>query len=359
MDIGIVGLPNAGKSTLFNALTVAGAQTAPYAFCTVEPNVGVVSVPDSRLEKLAQIEKSKKITPTSVRFVDIAGLVPGASKGEGLGNKFLGAIREVDAVMHVVRCFSNSSVPHTQGDTDPARDADLIETELILADLQSVEAALTKTRKAAKGGDKELAKKVESLEQRYAWLSEGKSLRNLKPSKDEEKLMSGFRLLTEKPMLFVANIGEDGKGSEAEALEGWAQGRGCPCVRVSGRLEADLAELPEDEKASFRSEMPAPGDGVGGLVQASFRLLDLIVFYTAGEVEARSWNLEEGKTAGQAGGKIHSDFEEKFIKAEVVGFDQLKQTGSIAECREQGQIRMEGRDYIVRDGDVMYFRFGT
>lgn len=359
MDIGLVGLPNAGKSTLFNALTVAGAQTAPYAFCTVEPNIGVVTVPDRRLEDLVQIENSKKITPTSVQFVDIAGLVPGASKGEGLGNKFLGAIREVDAVMHVVRCFSNSSVPHTQGSTDPKRDAELIETELILADLQSVESALTKTRKAAKGGDKELALKVDCLQVRYDMLSEGKPLRNLVPSKEEQQIMAGFRLLTEKPTLFVANIGEDGAGPEAEALEEWAKSQDTLCVRLSGRLEADLAELPEEEKISFRNEMPAPGDGVGGLIQASFRLLDLIVFYTAGEVEARAWNLEKGSTAAQAGGKIHSDFEEKFIKAEVVGFEQLKQTGSIAKCRDLGQVRMEGRDYVVDDGDVMHFRFGS
>lgn len=359
MDIGLVGLPNAGKSTLFNALTVAGAQTAPYAFCTVEPNIGVVSVPDSRLEDLVQIENSKKITPTTVQFVDIAGLVPGASKGEGLGNKFLGAIREVDAVMHVVRCFSDSTVPHTQGATDPQRDAELIETELILADLQSVESALTKTRKAAKGGDKELALKADCLQVRYDMLSKGQPLRNLESSKEEEKIMAGFRLLTEKPTLYVANIGEDGAGPDAEALERWAQSQNTLCVKLSGRLEADLAELPEAEKASFRDEMPAPGDGVDGLIQASFRLLKLIVFYTAGEVEARAWNLEKGSTAAQAGGKIHSDFEEKFIKAEVVGFEQLKQTGSISKCRDLGQIRMEGKDYLVDDGDVMHFRFGS
>ena len=363
LEVGIIGLPNVGKSTLFNAITKAGAEAANYPFCTIEPNIGVVNVPDARLQVLHEMYNSKKTTPATVSFVDIAGLVAGASKGEGLGNKFLEHIRQVDAVAHVVRCFEDTDVTHVAGSIDPLRDIDTIDTELCLADLDVVEKRLTRLGKLAKSGSKE-AKAEESLLQRIkAALDEGKPVRSVELDKDETTMLKELNLLTQKPLLYVANVAEDEVSSKDNPLTAKVRERAnnehAVMITISAKVESEIAELPPDEAKDFLAALNLSESGLDRLIRAAFDLLGLMTFLTAGPDECRAWTIRKGTTAPKAAGKIHTDFERGFIRAEIVSYDDLIAAKSVAAARESGKVRLEGKDYIMQDGDVVNFRFNV
>jgi len=359
---GIVGLPNVGKSTLFNALTKAGIAAENYPFCTIEPNVGIVAVPDPRLAGLAAIEKPQKVIPAAVEFVDIAGLVAGASKGEGLGNQFLANIRETDAIAHVVRCFEDPNVVHVAGKIDPVSDIETINTELALADLQSVEKQLTRYAKVARvAGDKEAQRLVAVLEKVQAGLDRGQPARALDWSKEELAVVRPLFLLTMKPTLYVANVAEHGFSDNPllEAVEAHVKKEGAPVVALSAALEAQIADLPDEDKGIFLADMGMEEPGLNRVIRAGYRLLGLLTYFTAGPKEVRAWTVTVGATAPQAAGVIHTDFERGFIRAEVTAYDDYIACGGEAGAKEAGKLRVEGRDYVVRDGDVMHFRFNV
>lgn len=365
---GIVGLPNVGKSTIFNALTSAKAASENFPFCTIEPNTGVVPVPDSRIHLLSEMAKSAKVIPTQMTFVDIAGLIRGAASGEGLGNQFLGHIRSVDAIAHVVRCFENDNIIHVEGSIDPLRDIETIDTELILSDLESVQKQITKYQKMGKSGDKDAKLCLDYLAKLESHLSEGNAARTF-----EEELREDLKrpltqgLLTRKPMLFVANVSEDDVGI-APDLEGsrpvdlvarYAIERGSEVVVICGQIEAELAELSHEERKEYLSELGLELSGLDRLILAGYRLLNLITFFTVGPKETRAWTVQEGASAPECAGKIHSDFQRGFIRAEVIGFDDFVAAGSEQKVKEAGKLRVEGKEYIARDGDIMHFRFNV
>jgi len=358
---GIVGLPNVGKSTLFNALTKAGIQAENYPFCTIEPNVGVVPVPDPRLDKLAEIVKPQRVLPTTMEFVDIAGLVEGASKGEGLGNQFLANIRETDAIAHVVRCFENDDVVHVAGKVDPINDIEVINTELALADMDSVEKALNRLSKVAKSGDKDAKAKVALLETVKAALDEGKPVRALGLDAEQKKLIRDLFLLTIKPTMYIANVNDDGFENNPllDKVREYAETEGAPVVPVCAAIEAEMVELDDEEKADFLAEMGFEEPGLNRVIRAGYSLLGLQTYFTAGVKEVRAWTVRIGATAPEAAGVIHTDFQKGFIRAEVTGYDDFIQYQGEQGAKEAGRLRLEGKDYIVQDGDVMHFRFNV
>ncbi len=358
---GIVGLPNVGKSTLFNALTKAGIAAANFPFCTIDPNIGVVPVPDLRLQQLADIAKPQKVIPTAMEFVDIAGLVAGASKGEGLGNKFLAHIREVDAIAHVVRCFENTDIVHVAGKIDPISDIDTIDTELALADLDSVEKALNRVERAAKANDKEAIAKRPVLQKVAAGLNEGKSARSLGLDDDEKALVRDLFLLTLKPLMYIANVKEDGFTNNPflDAVRKRAESEGAQVVPVCAAIEEELAQLDDADKLAFLQDMGLDEPGLNRVIRAAYTLLGLQTYFTAGEKEVRAWTVKKGSTAPQAAGVIHTDFERGFIRAETIGFDDFVKYRGESGSRDAGRMRLEGKDYLVKEGDVLHFRFNV
>ena len=365
MKLGIVGLPNVGKSTLFNSLTKAGAESANYPFCTIDPNVGVVAVPDARLKMLGDLYHSKKVTPAVIEFVDIAGLVKGASKGEGLGNQFLSNIREVDAIVHVVRCFEDSNVVHVDGSVNPLRDIETINLELIFSDMEILERRIAKTSKSA-FNDKSLAKEVELLKSMKDFLEEGNLARSF-PCEEEDDLafLNSLNLLTWKPVIFAANVSEEDLPDDGQSnayvkeVRQFAQENDCQVFVICAQIEQEIAELEDDEKAMFLEDLGLKESGLDKLIKASYSLLGLLSFLTSGEDETRAWTIKKGTKAPQAAGKIHSDFERGFIRAEVVNYQDLLDCKAYAAAREKGLVRLEGKDYVVQDGDVILFRFNV
>ena len=365
MKLGIVGLPNVGKSTLFNSLTKAGAESANYPFCTIDPNIGIVAVPDERLRLLGDMYHSKKVTPATIEFVDIAGLVKGASKGEGLGNQFLSNIREVDAIVHVVRCFEDSNVVHVDGSVNPLRDIETINFELIFSDVEILERRIAKASRGAKN-DKELAKEVAFLERIKAHLEDGKLARSLQvDDEDEQAWIASYNLLTYKPVIYAANVSEDdladdGAGNAyVQQVREYAAGEGSEVFVICAQIEEEISQLEEDEKAMFLEDLGLKESGLEKLIKASYHLLGLLSFLTSGEDETRAWTIKAGTKAPQAAGKIHSDFERGFIRAEVVNYKDLLDCQAYAAAREKGLVRLEGKDYVVKDGDVILFRFNV
>ncbi len=365
MKLGIVGLPNVGKSTLFNSLTKAGAESANYPFCTIDPNVGVVAVPDERLKLLGDMYQSKKVTPAVIEFVDIAGLVKGASKGEGLGNQFLSNIREVDAIVHVVRCFEDSNVVHVDGSVDPLRDIETINLELIFSDIEILERRISKVEKLARM-DKTAAKELELLKRIKALLEDGKLAMSFETEdEDEQNWFASYNLLTAKPVIYAANVAEDDLADDGVNNDGvkkvreYAASTGSEVFVICAQIEQEISELDEDEKAMFLEDLGLKESGLEKLIKASYKLLGLISYLTAGEDETRAWTIKVGTKAPQAAGKIHTDFERGFIKAEVVNYKDLLEHGSLSAAREKGLVGMEGKDYVVKDGDVILFRFNV
>ena len=365
MKLGVVGLPNVGKSTLFNAITAAGAQAANYPFCTIEPNTGVVAVPDSRLDILADMYHPEKYTPAVIEFVDIAGLVRGASRGEGLGNKFLSHIREVDALVHVVRCFEDGNVIHVEGSVDPLRDIETIQTELLLADIETCQKRADRARKIVKNGEKGASDEMEAADALLKHMDGGQPARTCPLSKEQRAAVRGWFLLTDKPVVYAANINEDGLAGDDRAQEMVDQVRkvaekeGAQVLVISAKVEEEIAQMDPSEKKAFLEEMGIGKSGLDRLVTIGYDLLGLISFLTAGPKEVRAWTIEKGTKAPGAAGKIHSDFERGFIRAEIVAFDDLTREGSMAACKEKGLVRSEGKEYVMKDGDVTLFRFNV
>lgn len=364
MKLGIVGLPNVGKSTLFNAITNAGAQSANYPFCTIEPNIGVVAVPDKRLDKLAQMYDPDKYTPASIEFVDIAGLVKGASKGEGLGNKFLSNIRECDAIVHVVRCFKNDDIIHVEGSIDPARDIDTINLELILSDVEMMERRIDRTKKMVKG-DKKYLKDVEFLERVLETLEKGKPARSVECTDDEKALLADVALLTNKPIIYAANMSDQDFSDGLDTNDGFkavqkiADEEHAGVLPICAQIEEEIVEMDKEEKEMFLSDMGLEESGLDRLIKECYSLLGLISYLTAGKPEVRAWTIKKGTKAPQAAGKIHSDFERGFIRAEVIAYDDLIACGSMSAAKEKGLVRSEGKEYVMKDGDVVLFRFNV
>ena len=366
MKLGIVGLPNVGKSTLFNSLTKAGAESANYPFCTIDPNVGVVTVPDERLNVLGEMYHTKKIIPAAIEFVDIAGLVKGASKGEGLGNQFLANIREVDAIVHVVRCFEDSNIVHVDGSIDPLRDIETINLELIFSDLEILERRISKAVRAARN-DKTIAKELALMERIKAHLEDGKMAKSFDDinDEDEQQWLESYNLLTYKPVIFAANVAEDDLADDGasnagvQAVREYAKREDCEVFVVCAEIEQEIAELDDDEKSMFLEELGLKESGLEKLIKASYSLLGLISYLTAGEPEVRAWTIKKGTKAPQAAGKIHSDFERGFIRAEIVSYDDLMACRTYNAAKEKGLVRLEGKDYVVQDGDIILFRFNV
>lgn len=364
MKLGIVGLPNVGKSTLFNAITNAGAQSANYAFCTIEPNVGVVAVPDKRLDKLAEMYHPQKLTPATIEFVDIAGLVKGASKGEGLGNKFLSHIREVDAIIHVVRCFDDDDIIHVEGSVDPQRDIETINLELILSDIEILDRRIDRSKKAMKG-DKSLQAEVEFFERLRKELENGVNARAVEMTDEEKEMLSTVALLSSKPVIYACNMSENdfansiAENARYKVVCQIAAAEGAEVLPICAELEAQIASLSKEEKEMFLADLGIEQGGLDLLIQRSYHLLGLISYLTAGEPEVRAWTITKGTKAPQAAGKIHSDFERGFIRAEVISFDDLMACGTMQAAKEKGKIRSEGKDYVMQDGDIVLFRFNV